>query len=549
MTEETGRYSIVFNGEIFNHVELRAALEKKGWRFRTKSDTEVLLRAYQEYGEDVPNHLNGQFAFAVWDGEEGKLFAARDRMGEKPFYWAVGKHGEMVFASELKSILASGLVEPRLDRVSCQAYLVLQYVPPQRTIYTGISTLRPAHACAWRHGHVREWRYWRPGYSGGEAGDEADVVEQCGSLIRQAVKRQMVADVPVGAFLSGGRDSGTIVALMSGLSTEPVRTFSVGFGSAISELPAARTMAARYGTCHSDIEMDIAVGDVLEDMATVYDEPFGDSSNIPTHLMCRFARQDVKVVLSGDGGDEVFGGYDWYPYFLSESPGKTGSASLLGLSVVKHCLRLLAKMGLPCGGRRDSAIERYARAAIGRRSSDCVDRHLSWVTVTGDRDLDTEVREAIRQSCTLPVASECMDRITDFDVNCYLPGDILVKVYRAAMANGLEVRAPFLDVDLVEFVIGLPWRLRFRNGELKYLLKRACGDLWTEPVRRGRKQGFGAPIRSWLMREDVRRHCERVLGKTSWLSESFPGCCKPAANPQHRWNALCLGLWQEKHPV
>jgi len=212
MTEETDRYWLVFNGEIFNYRELRAKLEKHGWQFRTQSDTEVLLRAYQHFGEKVVDHLNGQFAFLIWDQTERKLFAARDRMGEKPLYWAQSEQGQVLFASEIKALLASELIQPRLDLLSVDAYLSLLYVPPDRTIYENISTLRPGHALTWQNGRVRQWAYWEPVYSHRQVDDPQSLIEELRCLISQGVRRQMVADVPVGAFLSGGLDSSTVVA-------------------------------------------------------------------------------------------------------------------------------------------------------------------------------------------------------------------------------------------------------------------------------------------------------------------------------------------------
>src|SRR5438093_2620219 len=230
MPDETQRHWIVLNGEIFNYRELRVTLEKQGWQFRTQSDTEVLLRAYQEYGEKVVNHLNGQFAFLIWDNTEKRLFGARDRMGEKPLYWAETGQGHLVLASEIKALLASDLIQPRLDLLSVDAYLGLLYVPPDRTIYENVRTLRPGHALCWQDGRLRQWAYWQPAYSRREVGDARAVIEQLRFLVSQAVRRQMVADVPVGAFLSGGLDSSTVVALMSENARLPVSTFSVGFG-------------------------------------------------------------------------------------------------------------------------------------------------------------------------------------------------------------------------------------------------------------------------------------------------------------------------------
>src|SRR6185437_10029916 len=317
--DETGRYWVVFNGEIFNYRELRNKLQRCGWQFRTESDTEVLLQAYRQFGDKVVDHLNGQFAFLIWDQAERKLFGARDRMGEKPLYWAESPAGNLLFASEIKALLAPGLVQPRIDLLSVDAFLGLHYVPPDRTIYENVFTLRPGHALSCQGDRLRQWAYWQPVYSHRQVDDPRALVEELRFLVSQAVRRQMVADVPIGAFLSGGLDSSTVVAIMTRNSRERVSSFSVGFGDLINEFPYARAVAQTYQTHHHEIQMDIPVGEMLECMAEVYDEPFADSSNIPTFLMAKFARQHVKVVLTGDGADEIFGGYEWYRILLDDA--------------------------------------------------------------------------------------------------------------------------------------------------------------------------------------------------------------------------------------
>jgi asparagine synthase (glutamine-hydrolysing) len=487
MADASGRFHVVLNGEIYNHRELRHELEAIGARFRTRSDTEVLLHAYEHFGPGMLDRLNGQFAFAIWDGAERELFVARDRFGEKPLYWAVARDGHVILASEIKAILASGLISPRIDLASVEAYLGLYYVPPDRTVYENVHVLPPAHAARFKDGSREIWRYWTPRYSHIDA-SETEAVDHVRSLLSRAVERQTVADVPVGAFLSGGLDSTTIVALMSEQTNAPVSTYAVGFGDLIDELPFARAVASHYETDHHEMQMDIDVPAALARMADVYDEPFGDSSNIPTYLVAEYARRHVKVVLSGDGGDEIFGGYAWYTPLLEQSD--------------DHFQRHLANL---------QATQMVADAF---------------------RPLD-DVRD--------------IDRATTFDVSCYLPGDILVKVDRAAMAHGLETRAPFLDVELAEFVLGLPWQMRFKGGSLKHLLRAACGNLWPESIRNRGKQGFGAPVRDWLKKPEVASLWARVTHKDSALSALLPGTPAVAneLRPQRRWSLLCLGLWLE----
>jgi asparagine synthase (glutamine-hydrolysing) len=557
MADQTERFCIIFNGEIYNFRELRRDMEARGVRFRTHSDTEVLLETYKAFGELTPSLLNGQFAFAIWDRAEHMLFAARDRLGEKPFYWATADDGNLLVASEIKSILASGAIRPTIDRLVVDTYLALQYVPPDRTIYENIHTLRPAHAMEWKDGRLRQWCYWEPRFSSNQNIEFADAATRARELIEQAVGRQMVADVPVGAFLSGGLDSTTIVALMSRLSSQPVKTFSVGFGDLINELPFAREVAAAYRTEHHEIQMEIAVGELLEKMFDVYDEPFADSSNIPTYLVAQFAHRHVKVCLSGDGGDELFGGYSWYTPLLLDSTYSTNRA-VLGLQYLAlRMLAVLTRLGLPIKTWRDRLGEAWFGGDLKRRRPDLWERHLAHISESterrarlwGRRDL-AGAEQSLEHVYHDRRIGLPLDSVVDFDLSCYLPGDILVKVDRAAMANSLETRAPFLDVDLVEFVLSLPPRLRFWQNGLKNLMREGCKDLWPETVRSRSKQGFGAPIDHWLRRDDIRPLLARVARPDGPLCDLLPGAANAIASapPQTVWTLLCFGLWLERHP-
>ncbi len=556
MADPAERYWIVFNGEIFNFRELRNDLQSRGRTFRTHSDTEVLLQAYLEFGEKTPERLNGQFAFAIWDNHERKLFAARDRMGEKPLYWSTTSDGQLVLASEIKSILASGLIQPRLDRAAVDAYLAFLYVPPDRTIYENISILSPAHAMEWRDGKIRQWRYWEPKYSNGAIRDPREAVEEIQRLLEQAVHRQMVADVPVGAFLSGGLDSSTIVAYMTRNSTIPIQTFAVGFENVINELPYARAVADLYKTDHHELQMSMPVGELLDQMTEIYDEPFADSSNIPTFVVARCARQYVKVVLSGDGGDELFGGYWWNTSRLRDQRLVDHPPRLFPLAVKAHAWRALTKLHHGFGSRRHQAVSLYEAARTMRVNPDLWERHLGVQCF-----FDAAQRRTLWDRDAVPSSQALlggrfvpggdvreMDRVVDLDVRCYLPGDILVKVDRAAMANGLETRAPFLDVDLVEFVLGLPWRMRFDEAQSKPLLHKACDELWPESLRTRAKQGFGGPVKDWMQRPDIRLRFDHATRSNGALADLLPGLAKalPKARPYQQWSLMCLGLWLEK---
>ncbi len=556
MQDETGRYHIVFNGEIFNYRELRDELAAEGTLFRTASDTEVLLHAYRRHGEGVLERLNGQFAFLIWDAQERIAFLARDRFGEKPLFWARSRSGHLLIASEIKALLASGLIEPVIDRTSVDAYLALLYVPSDRTIYSNIFTVRPAHAMVWRGNNCRERCYWQPRYST-ERIEVPEAVDRLRLLTRQAVKRQMVADVPVGAFLSGGLDSSTIVALMAAESPRPIMTFSVGFGGLINELPYAREVAEAYRTQHHELQVDVPVSETLEEMARVYDEPFADSSNIPTFLLCRFVREHVKVALSGDGGDELFGGYEWYERLGASQHYAPGPSAFYARWLRAAFWRGLVTMGGHVAAQRDAALRELLTARLARRHADIWDRHvLGNGNLAGDRSelwgskVPEDTDSAIRKNFFPADRVSGIDRATDFDVRCYLPGDILVKVDRAAMANGLETRAPFLDRELAEFVLSLSSTIRFRPIGLKELMRDAYAELWPTSVRQRKKQGFGAPIRMWLQAPAMQSMFKRVRRPGGPLSALLPGVNSVgnATKPQRIWTLLCLGLWLDKHP-
>lgn len=545
MRDVTGRYAITFNGEIYNYGELRAELDKLGRRFATHSDTEVILNAFAEWGEGCLDRFRGMYAFAIWDEQERRLFAARDLFGEKPFYFAeVG--GRLLIASEIKALIASELLRPEVSLESVDAYLAFGYVPPDRTIYRNVSTLPPGHCLWWDGSGTRVRAYWRPRLQPRPIG-LSEAAERLDYLLRQAVRRQMVADVPVGAFLSGGHDSSTIVALMQKQADHPIKTFSVGFGDYINELPYARAVAQLYGTEHHEVDLGAPpVADLLEKMADVYDEPFHDPSHIPTYLIAEYARQSVKVVLTGDGADELFGGYAWYPLMATSTE---ISATWLKWIVLRSASRLI--------GRRARAFDRYTHAmGLTLRMPEPWARYVSERTVSTERRRQWWGERAAEVSSYYPgdyyrppEGTTGMNEVLHFDLVSFLPGDILVKVDRAAMANSLETRAPFLDRDLVEFTLSLPSSLKVKEGETKVLFKQALQQYWPPSLHDRAKQGFAAPFQSWLAFPDVAVFVESILSAKSPLRELLPGLPKD----QHRnrnyetWTLLTLGMWLEKH--
>lgn len=545
MSDASGRYWIVYNGELYNYRELRRELA--GYPFRTRSDTEVLLAAWLRWGQDCLDHFRGMFAFALWDTQEKALFAARDLFGEKPLYYARERGGALLIASELKGLLASGHVDPVLDIEAVDAYLALGFIPPDRTVYRNVHTLPPAHRLFFDERGLRVERYWQPRLAP-ESITLPAAAERLRELVVQAVQRQLVADVPVGAFLSGGLDSSTLVAVMAEKNARHVKTFSVGFGRDINELPYARAVAERWATDHHDVDLgEPDVADQLERMAGIYDEPFADTSNIPTYLIAGYARQYVKVVLTGDGADELLGGYERY----------IPLARSIGLEASRWqwwVCRLLARVVARRGSRFDSLSRAMGLAA---RWSDPWDRALAS---------HTHLRPALRQTFWADRhqvaepertfgafrpddSTQGLDRAFHFDLTCYLPGDILVKVDRAAMAHGLETRAPFLDRDLVEFLLTVPGGLKVGDDRTKIVLRRAFETSWPAIVRSRGKQGFGSPIGRWRRRPDVRALAADVFAPRGRLRQLLPGLGNPdrCRNLYGWWILLVLGLWLEKN--
>lgn len=546
MVDASRRYWIVFNGEIYNYRELRDELIREGAVLSTSSDTEVILAGYARWGRALLDRLRGMYAFAIWDTMTRRLFAARDLFGEKPLYYAIA-NGRLVVGSELRSLTASGLLRPVVARDSVDAFLALGYVPPNRTIYANMHTLPPGHYLEWTAGTPRISRYWSLPVVEPASIDMDEAGEVLRRLLRQAVTRQMVADVPVGAFLSGGHDSSTIVAYMSEQSARPVKTFSVGFGRYGSELPYARCVAARYGTDHHELELaEPDVASLLERMADVYDEPFADPSHIPTYVVSEFARRHVKVVLTGDGADELFGGYAWYPLLaMSEKV----APSVLTWMVLRSTSRLIAD--------RMTSLSRYSRAmGMAVHWPDMWQRYLISRQIFSDAEranlwgAPSAAPLATMLTAYRPDDSVSgVDRALHFDIGAFLPGDILVKVDRAAMAHGLETRAPFLDRDVAEFALRLPVTLKIDSHRTKILFKAALARYWPDELRSRPKQGFAAPFAAWLQRADVASLLRRVRAADAPLAQLMPNSVRrwTGLSVHQTWCLVTLGLWLERH--
>jgi asparagine synthase (glutamine-hydrolysing) len=535
---------ITFNGEIYDYRSIRAALEQ--YPFQTSSDTEVILALYERYGTQCPRYLNGMFAFALWDDAKHELLCARDRFGEKPLYYATGAHGELLVASEIKALLASGLVRPVLNKSALAHYLKHLCVPASETIYTNIHILPPAHAMRYQNGQLTIERYWDMPPPVSSVLSFQDAALEFQRLFNKAVERCLVADVPVGLFLSGGLDSSSVAAMASQYS-KGIKTFFFDFEKNSIERGYARDVAQTYGTDHIELsDARAPIADLLVEMQAVFDEPFADSSNIPTWLLARSASQYLKVVLAGDGADELLGGYTyWYrPLWYMEQASRHAH-------VYAPLLRLAMRY---TGGWSPSAQAslscRFTGIEYRQRYHSVVEAHHAQRTYFSDEQLSVFGLHADDLAPTKGQA-QGLDAVLREDVEDYLPSDILTKVDRSSMAHGLEVRSPFLDVDLASFCVSLPVKFKMNGQTDKLLLRQALSHAWPESVRRRGKQGFGAPITEWLKRDDMTKLKEEYLDNPRqkvFAALPFEGTREFADRGDYlTWILLVLAVWMDRH--
>ncbi len=487
--------AIILNGEIYNYRELRAGLVQRGHRFRTKSDVETVLHLWEEKGEACLADLRGMFAFAIWNRRDQSLFLARDRVGKKPLYYALLPSGVFVFGSEIKAILQHPDVqrEPSYDAID--QFLTLQYVPSPGTAFKGIQRVPPAHWIRWRNGHVELGRYWRLQYEPKLRLSAEELSEELLRLLRESVTIRLESEVPLGAFLSGGIDSSAVVAFAAEALTQPLKTFSIGFEPArFDESQYARMVARQFATDHHELLVDAGDPRLVDDIVWHYDQPFGDSSAIPSFQVARITRPHVTVVLNGDGGDESFAGYD--RYHLSRYHNYFG----LPLSL-RRGLQTIARPFAGYMGRAQRLARPSVQTVADAYFATLVHLHPEdkpslyspdFIDHLGD-DLPSPVR-LMRSSKHGAV----VDSMLDTDVNNYLPDDLLVKMDVATMANALEARSPFLDHKLMEFAARLPADKKLRHGQSKYLLKSALRKILPNEILDRRKMGFGVPLGAWL---------------------------------------------------
>jgi asparagine synthase (glutamine-hydrolysing) len=557
IANEDGSLQLVFNGEIYNYRELRSELESRGHRFTTNADTEVIVHLYEDLGARCLERLNGMFALALWDSMRRELFLARDRFGKKPLYYAdVG--GSLLFGSELKSLREHPRCPGALDHESLSRYLALEYVPAPFSIIEGVKKLPGGHFLRWREGRVSVERWWELSFaSDGPAASDEEYVDELRERLRAAVRRRLVSDVPLGAFLSGGIDSSAVVAMMvDAMPATDVKTFTIGFGErSFDESEHARRVAEHFGTDHHEERFTSpAMLELLPTVVDVLDEPFGDASILPTYLLSRFTREFVTVALGGDGSDELLAGY---PTFSADRV-----ARLYRVPRALH-ERVVVPLAdrLPVSTENfsvDFKVKRFLRGATLPAHA----RHATWLgsfTPDEQRALTTVQADVFADQQRVLAAAPTKDpleRLIYLYASTYLQDDILFKVDRASMACSLEVRAPFLDIELVEFLSRVPARLKLRRLDTKHLLKRAMSGVLPAGIAGRPKKGFGIPVAAW-MKDDLREPMLDELSPDRLRRQGIfsPGAVEPlvrehlAGRRDHRkqlWTLFVFQLWHRR---
>jgi asparagine synthase (glutamine-hydrolysing) len=562
MSNENGAIWIACNGEIYNHQELRAGLERRGHHFRGHSDVEVILHLYQEHGRECAEHLRGMFAFALWDGRQRRLLLARDRFGQKPLLYAEVPGG-LTFASEIQALLQDPAVACELDPLAVHHYLTYGYVPAPQTAFRAVRKLPPASTLLWENGRLSVERYWTLRYTPKLALGEEEAAAQLLDLLRRAVRRRLMGEAPLGVLLSGGIDSSAVLALLAEATGTSVRTFSLGFDDpSFDELAYARQVATHYATDHHEFVVTADALALLPELVWAYGEPFADSSALPTYYLARETSRHVTVALTGDGGDEALVGYDRYRAALLAASYER-LPGWLREGVVAPLIRCSRR--LPESTRRTDPLRRLKRFALALDAAP-ERRYARWITLLNNeakqRLYTPEFRAQMVGVDSLALLDRAfaaadspdpVERCQFADVQTYLPDDLLVKMDLAAMCHSLENRAPFLDHELAEFAARLPVEYKLRGRTSKYLLKRALRGYLPASILRRAKQGFGLPVGGWFRRElrpvaydllldprTLRRGILDGAAVQALLDEHLAG----RANHGYRlWELLCLELW------
>ncbi|MDR1486256.1 MAG: asparagine synthase (glutamine-hydrolyzing) [Planctomycetaceae bacterium] len=574
---------VVFNGEIYNFESLRRNLIATGYKFKSESDTEVIIHLYEEYGENFLTYLNGMFAIAIWDTQQKRLILARDRLGKKPLFYRTEPNTEpntdyylihkskyeknlygvnrLIFASELKSILTIPNIPREIDPYSIDDYLTYQYIPHPNTIFRGIAKLPPAHYAIWQNGNFHIKQYWHPAWNQEDEKYSLDEwKEQLRELVIDAVKIRLRSDVPVGAFLSGGIDSSITAGIMQQINPQPIHTFNIGFQQKeYDESPYAKQLADKFGTIHHQFTVTPDIDELLPRLIWHYDEPFADSSAIPTMLLCEMTRREVTVALSGDGGDEMFAGYDRY-----RAVQYGNIVAKLPLFLRRFLVDKIQPL-IPTSTKQRSLLRRSKRF-LETLAMHPLERYLQWIAIFNRerrRQLYTDGFEAgisdydsleiLRQAESCCLRRDFCSRISFVDMQTYLPCDILTKVDIASMASSLECRAPLLDYRIAELSVRMPLKYKIVGGCGKYILRDVFRDLLPVNIERRRKMGFGVPIDHWFRNElkdkvrdvlldkkTIERGCFQKKYITQLLNEHFNNQFDHA---YRIWSLFVLELW------
>jgi asparagine synthase (glutamine-hydrolysing) len=562
MVNEDGTVGAVLNGEIYNFAEIRAGLLRRGHQFSSEGDTEVLAHLAEELdARSIARELDGMFSFAIWRSDQERLLLGRDRTGKKPlYYWQGG--GAFVFASEIKGLLAHPAVSQELDPRAISAYLTFGYVPTPYTFFEGIRSLPPGHVLTVEPGgEPRLERYWQleiPGVGGHSPLDITldEAATEVRRLLEAAIRRRLVSDVPLGAFLSGGVDSSAIVAIMAGVMGEPVKTFTIGFDDSdgFDERPFARRIAEQFGTEHHEAVAHPQAVELVERLVFHHDQPFGDSSAVPTFLLNGLAREHVTVALSGDGGDELFAGYERFAGALA-----VDWASRVPAAAWAQAARAAGSVPPTALRGRAGKARRFAETAVEGLPF----AYLGWVGYVSEpsrrrllADPNDWARADYQRRWDSTRGAKTLDRLLALNIDTYLVDDLLVKADRTSMAHALEVRSPFLDTQLLEFAMRLKPSAKMRGLSLKRVLKRAVADLLPEEILSRPKRGFGVPLDRWF-RQDLQQYTDAMLGEGASVRAHLRADSLDAMLAEHRsgsashgqalWTLLTLELFLRKH--
>jgi asparagine synthase (glutamine-hydrolysing) len=556
------QYTIVFNGEVYNFLPIREQLIEKGYRFHSHSDTEVLLALYQEYGVHLLQHINGMFAFALWDKAKQCLFLARDRIGKKPLYYHKTE-GDILFASEIKALLPLPQVPKKLRLDAAYDFFAYQYVPDPKSIFEDIYKLEPGHYILHTKTKSETVKYWDVSFANVSDETEQTLKDKLFEVANDCTKKRMLSDVPLGAFLSGGVDSSGIVALMAKNSNTPVTTCSIGFDEEkFNETEFAKIVALQFKTQHHEFTVHQNVADNLQLITSFFDEPFADPSLIPTYFVAKLAREKVTVAISGDGGDEVFAGYSKYTVDDIENSLRTKFPAWIRKGIFPAMSRLANKFNATAFKKASSLLASLSvDPAMGFYITNSMIKEQQWQQLVR-HDVKQILGDYHPSKLTIDKYNEAdgedhLSKILYTDIKTYLAGGILVKVDRMSMANSLEVRAPLLDYELIEFAASLPSNFKYKNGEKKYLLKEAFKDSLPDDILYRKKMGFSVPLASWL-RNELRAIChEKLIESPSGLKQIFnldvvttlweQHLDEKADNSNVLWSMLMFQMWWDTY--